>query len=307
MRAWCVLGVLSLAGVSSAQPVDPAAGAPGDASAAFEAGRKLLAQRRAAEACVEFARAIDLEPGNVGVMLNLGLCNEQLDKQATALTWFRRALARATERQLAESVRAASDKIAALSRTVPTLRITLSPPGAAAAVTVDGSAVAGRELSRVEIDAGHHVVTAAAGGAAVREEVDAVDGAAVPIGLVLPQPRAPVARAVAAPRASDPGSARWRVYAVGAAGAGLVVGSVALALVGRSAAHGSEHPDVQRRWQATVRYGGTSMFVVGGAALAWAIASYVRAPDERAVQAARTILAPVVGDRGVGIGVRGAF
>src|SRR5690348_16450198 len=124
--------MLLLAGAASAQP----AGAPGDSASAFDAGRKLLAQHRPAEACAAFARAIELEPGNVGVMLNLGLCNEQLDKQATALTWFRRALARASERQLAESSRAAGDKIAALSRTVPTLRIALSPPAAAATVTV---------------------------------------------------------------------------------------------------------------------------------------------------------------------------
>jgi hypothetical protein len=302
----CVVGFLAYAGAALAQPA-----ATSESAAAFDAGRKLLAQHRPAEACAKFAHAIELEPGNVGVMLNLGLCNEQLDKQATALTWFRRAKARAGELELAESVRAAGDKIAALSRTVPTLRLALSPPAVVATVTVDGAAVAASEFARVELDAGHHVIeVAAAGSAGMRREVDVVDGAATPIELAVPPPAPPVRPPeVAAPRpATSPGAVapRGRAYIAAAVGGGLVLGSVALGLLGRSEARSTEHPDTARDWKAAVRYGGTSMFVIGGAALGWAVWTYVRAPGERA-ERAPAIVAPAIGDRSVGIGVQGAF
>jgi hypothetical protein len=85
-----------------------------------------------------------------------------------------------------------------------------------------------------------------------------------------------------------------------------VLGSVALGLLGRSEARSTEHPDTARDWKAAVRYGGTSMFVIGGAALGWAVWTYVRAPGERA-ERAPAIVAPAIGDRSVGIGVQGAF
>ena len=307
-----MIGFVAYAGVAVAQP-QPQPAATSESAAAFDAGRALLAQHRPAEACARFTRAIELEPGNVGVMLNLGLCNEQLDKQATALSWFRRAQARAGELGLAESVRAAGDKIAALSQIVPTLRLTLSPPAAVATVTVDGAAVAASELARIELDAGHHVIEVASAGSAVaRREVDLVDGAATPIELAVPAQRAaPPARSpeIIAPRpATSPAAVprRHRAYIAAAVGGGLVLGSVALGLVGRSEARSTEHPDTARDWKTVVRYGGTSMFVIGGAALGWAVWTYVRAPGERA-ERAPAIIAPAIGDRSVGIGVQGAF
>lgn len=319
----CVVGLVAYTGAALAQPA-PSTSANDGSTAAFEAGRRLLAQHHPAEACAKFASALELEPGNVGVMLNLGLCNEQLDKLATALGWFRRAQARASERKLAESARAAGDKIAALSQRVPTLKLEVSPSPAATAVTLDGAALAPEALSRVEFDAGHHVIeVTAVGAAAVRRDVDAADGVATTVELVVPpapaaHPAPPSAEpAVAAQRpahgAPHPvdGASRGRVVLAGAIGGGLVLGSVALGLAGRSAARATDHPDVQHEWQTAVRYGGTSMFVLGGAALGWAIWSYVRAPREPSERAAperaAAIVAPAIGDRSLGIGVRGAF
>jgi hypothetical protein len=293
-----VVGLLAQAATVLAEPAAQAS-AHEQSAAAFDEGRQLLERGQPAEACARFAQAIELEPGNVGVMLNLGLCNEQLDRFATALTWFRTARARASERELAESTRAASDQIAALSGQVPAVRIALSPPSAAATVIVDGATVPASQLGRVELDAGHHVVElAVAGVTAVRKELDVVDGAEVPVELVVP--RAPP---TAVDRPGDAGSRR-RVYIAGAIGGGLVLGSVALGLAGRSAVRSTDHPDVQRDWRLAVRYGGTSMFVAGGAALGWAIWTWFHAPGERAD---RTAIAPVVGDHSVGLGARGAF
>jgi hypothetical protein len=311
VRMCCVVGLLVYAGAAVAQP-QTAASVSEPTVASFEAGRKLLASHHPAEACAMFARVLELEPDHVGVMLNLGLCNEELDKLATALSWFRRALARASELKLVDSVRAATEKIAALSRAVPTVRLALSPPAAVATVTLDGVIVEASDLGRVELDAGHHVVeVTAAGPAVVREEVDAVDRAVTSVDLVIPPAQhhaGPPATGpdVAAQPARDDSAVtqRRRAYIAGAIGGGLTLGSVALGLAGRSAVGSTEHPDVQQRWKDTVMYGGTAMFVLGSAALGWAVWTYLHAPGE---QAHRTIIAPVVGDRSVGVGAQGAF
>ncbi|HEX5064091.1 MAG TPA: hypothetical protein VFV99_32165, partial [Kofleriaceae bacterium] len=71
----------------------------------FEQGRKALAEAgddktKIATACEKFDEAIKLDPEAPGTMLNLGLCNEKLDKYKTALYWFRKAQARASETKL---------------------------------------------------------------------------------------------------------------------------------------------------------------------------------------------------------------
>src|SRR5262245_38878261 len=63
----------------------------------FEEGRKLLNAEDPAGACEKFNEAIKLDPDAPGTMLNLGLCNEKLQKYRTALYWFRKAQARAAE------------------------------------------------------------------------------------------------------------------------------------------------------------------------------------------------------------------
>jgi hypothetical protein len=303
-----VAALLAQAGAAVAQPA-PVTSAHDRAAAAFDEGRKLLARHQPSGACARFAQALELEPGNVGVMLNLGLCNEQLDKLATALTWFRTAQARASELGLAEATRAASDKITALSHSVPTVRVA-RPPSAAASVRIDGAVVRDPDLERVELDAGHHVIEIRVAGATeARKEVDVVDGVAT-VELVVPHaspPAPPVPHPEIAARrvaGDSTAAARRRAYLAGAIGGGLVLGSVALGLEGRSASRSTEHPDVQRDWKLAVRYGGTSMFVVGGAALGWAIWSYVHAPGERGDPA---ILGLAIGDHSVGLGAHGVF
>lgn len=306
-----MVGLLLYARVGVAQPAAAPPSTPDDAQTAFDTGRKLLAAHRPAEACAKFVRALQIEPGNVGVLLNLGLCHEQLDQRATAIDWFRKARARASELQLAGSIRAAQDKLAALTRGVATVRIALSPPDVAAAITVDGAPIAAADLGRVELDAGHHVIEARSRDRFTRAEVDTIDGTATEIALVVPQPAAPSPAPAAAPNEifarsptmDTPRTQRHRAYLAGAIGGSLVIGSAALGLVGRSAVRSTDHPDAQRDWTAAVAYGGTSLFVLGAAAIGWGIWTYVHAGEP----AGRTSVAPAVGDRSIGIEARGAF
>src|SRR5690348_16754449 len=109
MKARWGLAILAIAGAVHADP----------ASDLFAEGRALLDQGKPAEACSKFEASLKLEPDAAGVLLNLGLCNVQQHKLATALRWFRKAAASdSTEVQAA-----ANQQITTLSSLVPTVRI----------------------------------------------------------------------------------------------------------------------------------------------------------------------------------------
>src|SRR5439155_10971798 len=103
-------------GAASAQP---APDGPTPAQTLFSEGRALLEANQPAAACEKFEAALKLEPDAAGPMLNLGLCQEQLDHYATALRWFRRVQVRASELKMPDVEAAAKDKTSALAPRVP--------------------------------------------------------------------------------------------------------------------------------------------------------------------------------------------
>jgi hypothetical protein len=272
---------------------------PPSASTLFDEGRQLLDAGHPAEACAKFTLALQLEPEDLGVMLNLGLCNEQLDRLATALKWFRRAQLLASERARPDTEAAAKDKAAALVGKLATLAISAAPD---AAVTVDNNRIETIDLGRVEVDAGHHVIEATAKGQSGRIEVDVQDGEAKAVAVDITVPTPVAKHYVTIDRGRD---ARRNAYIIGGVGGGLVVASGVLGLVGHIEYGGTEHPDTQQRWQDLVRYGGTSMFVVGGAGLAIAAWLYFHAPGPERVE--QTVVAPTIGRGSIGFSIGGAL
>src|SRR6185503_13968636 len=98
MRAIAIAVVVSTAlGTAAAQSPDDLE----RAHALFLEGRKLLTSHDTQAACDKFEASIALDPAAPGVMLNLGLCYELLEKYATSLYWFRRAQVAAAEGNLA--------------------------------------------------------------------------------------------------------------------------------------------------------------------------------------------------------------
>ena len=93
---------------------------------------------------------------------------------------------------------------------------------------------------------------------------------------------------------------RLLAYTLGASGVVLVGASVAVTLVAKSNVEASDHPDDWHSGQITARYGGTSLFVAGGAAIALGVYLYVRAPGIERVT-------PAVSPNSVGVSVHGAF
>jgi hypothetical protein len=265
MRARWGLAVLAIAGVVHADPA-------GDL---FAEGRALLDQGKPAEACAKFDAALKLAPDAAGVLLNLGLCNVQQHKVASALRWFRKAAASGQD----EVVAAANQQITTLSSLVPTIRIE-----AAGGVAIDGEPVDARQS--IEIDAGHHVGTS--GG--VDTPFDVEEGArGKVIDLRPPAPPAPQHRS----------SAPW---IVGGIGAGLVVGSGALSLVGKSQFDGTHDLDTRKQWKSIVHVGSTAMFATGCVALGVATVLYIRGRHDE-----HTVVAPVVTPDQAGVSLVGAF
>ena len=285
------LVIAAIASVSSAAHAQPAG--PEQATAHFDAGRRLLAEGKPGEACAEFEQAIKLDPTAAGTMLNLGLCNEQLHRDATALRWFRKAQARASETGLDEHERAAKMHTGNLSQLVPTVSITATSAPAGATIAIDGAVIDPTELAHVELDPGQHVVELhAPGHPDVRETISIHEGdhRALELMPAATPPSAPV----------DRSRAYWLL------GGAAVAGGACLALGLYEQSAGGSDPSCAGGGSCSERdiqrYGGTTLFV-GALVLAGFGGYYLFAsPHEHAVA-----VAPVVSSHGGGLAAAWRF
>jgi hypothetical protein len=259
-------------GVALVVALAPAVAVAQDATQLFNDGRTLLQQGKAAEACAKFDAALKLDPDSPGVLLNLGLCNVQQHKVATALKWFRKAEA------FPDVETVAKQQVTTLSALVPAIRID-APPNAT--IAIDGEAVTDR--AKIEIDAGHHVAN--------------VDGLIQPFDVTDdPSHLQVVTLHGAAPPEAPHHRAPW---IVGGVGVGLVVASGAVGLVGRSEFNGSHDLATRQHWKNVVEYGGTSLFAAGCAAIGIAVALHYTSEH--------TTITPTAAPGQVGLSITGAF
>ncbi len=311
MRSVILVVTLLGARIASAQPdpngplpVDPPAPEqPEDmppAAVLFQEGRTLLEAGNAAEACSKFEESYKLEASAAGTMLNLGLCKEQLGKLATALKWFRRAQTRAAETNLADTESAAREKSAALAARVATIRLEVTAP-VGRTVTLDGVKIDEVEAGHIELDAGYYVLELVAPGSpTVRRELDVIDGKATTIPLVTSPPPAPKKYEMVDLGATQ----RRRSNLIGAAGVALVVSSGVVGLVGKLQYNDGESPKDWDRWKTVVRYGGSSLFVLGAAAVTYAVVLRRTAPGK---ERREVIAAPVIAPGHLGFALARSF
>jgi hypothetical protein len=290
---------------TTTQPADGATAppvAPPPAEQAFIEGRALLDAGNHAEACAKFETSIRLDPNAAGTMLNLGLCNERLGKTATALAWFRKAQLRAAETNMADYEDVAKNNTFMLAVRVPTVRIVVTNQPAGSKVYVGDRLVPDAELGKVELDPGTHAVELRITGAApVRRDITLKDGEQDKVITLAPPPPPPTTYVEI-----DRGVQRRRLaYLIGAGGVVLWGGSLALSLVARDNFKSSEHPEDWRSAQHLARFGATSVFLVGTAAVVGAAYLYVKAPGVERVE--RTAVTPVINSSGAGLVVTGAF
>lgn len=256
--------------------------------AIFVEGRRLMGAGRPADACEKFAAAFDRDPDAVGTLLNLGLCNEQSGKLATAAGWFRRAQQKATEHHVPDAVTEAKAHLAAIEARVPRVDIKVSVVGAD--VKLDGRPI--KVLDKVEVDPGRHLLEVGAPGYRPKTEMFTVGSGArttVDVTLETTSAQTPSNRVA---------------YMLGVAGLSFWVGTAVLGVVGKSKYDDANTFDEQDKWRSIVRYGGTTMFVAGTAAITTSIVLYVR---NQGRHRDRTVVAPTIGANEAGISLAGSF
>jgi hypothetical protein len=170
---------------------------------------------------------------------------------------------------------------------------------AGSVVTINGAPMNELELSRIEVDPGTFTFELRSPGRqAVRATITVKDGDRRTIPLRLPDPTPPAPRFVV----RDPGaSQRRRAYVIGGAGLLLHAGLLGVGIAGHVITRDTENRDIDQGWKTGLRYGGTAAFVVGTAAIAYAVHVYRKAP------AKERVLAPVVAPHQLGVALGGSF
>jgi hypothetical protein len=293
----------SLGGALAQEPDDRTA----RAEALFEEAKRLVAEKRHAEACPKLAESQRLDPGG-GTQLHLGLCHEAEGKLATALSDLELALKMAREQDRADRAAIASEHLTALRPRVPRLTLLVdatAPDGLA--IEMNGVAFARAEWgTAAPLDPGTYVVRASAPG---REtwtravELREATAAIVTVPALVMLAGAPPAAGSGAPTSSTPslivspphvparGIGPQRIIAIVAAGLGLAAAGTGTAFgLDSMSKHDAAAPrcagascdaEGAAAGNAAVDAGdaSTAAFVAGGACAVVATVLWLTAPD----------------------------
>jgi hypothetical protein len=135
------------------------------AEALYNDAKKLIADKRFADACPKLEESMRLDPG-IGIMLHLASCYEKTNKTASAWALFREAEQLAT-RENDKRSDIAKKRADALESTLHRLTIVVPQASALSGLEVkrDGSRVgAGQWGTAVPVDPGEHAIAATAPG-----------------------------------------------------------------------------------------------------------------------------------------------
>jgi hypothetical protein len=136
------------------------------AQALFDAGEKLMSEKRFDEACAKFSASMDQDRA-VGTHYALADCHERAGRIATAWEHYLEIQAEATAQNRPDRAAYVKDRAEKLAPRLMKVIITLSPAaqGAGATVKRDGKTLEAAQLGiPVPVDPGQHVVTATADG-----------------------------------------------------------------------------------------------------------------------------------------------
>lgn len=267
----------------------------------FERGRKLIEAGQFPEACEAFAKANAADSQGVGIVLNLGLCNEKQRKWRTALGWYRKALEMARTAGAAVQVQAAEKRIADLRDMSGKVHLEFdNQPPADTTVLLDGGLIGQEEWSAIEIDSGvHSIEVRAAGYQSYREEVDIQQGVRMIRVRLLPASK--VELAAKEPRHGGPTNWKRNAVMFGAPGVALIVASPVYSYFNsQSKCTTTAACDAVDKRTAIV---GNTLWI-SGAVLVGVGAYYWFAAPKRTT---KTAWVPVVSDRHAGFAVSGQF
>ena len=299
-----------------------------EADKLFAEGRALLETNPKA-ACEKFELAATADPTAAGTMLNLGKCYEKLGRTHAALRWYRRAETTASEAGLPDHEEAAKKMVAELLVVVPVIAIDFN--GARPIdptdvhVRIDGEDIPAVNLAHVEVDPGDHVIAVRTAHRKVaHRHITATARApkhdeilAVTIGLEEGEPTMIV----------DKGrQRRFVAYGLGVAALGAWTFDFfygvhesrlyhCAADVGKMCAEtdalvGAARTNYANDRVTALQYTGTTVFVLGAAALAAGAYLFFTAPGKVTVDQVgneHVSIAPLLGPSQVGFAVTGGF
>lgn len=290
----------------------------------FKKGKKLLAEKRYAEACTAFEDSDRLDPG-IGAKLNVAKCYQEWGKLASAWRWYSDAeqMAKDAKDDRESKIHALIEE---LDRNVPRLTLKAAPDANTSGVVLklDGVEIDVHTLgTERRVDPGPHQVEYIVNGKS-RSRMVPVERSSE-VNLELPRkPRAPSTPATGMVRkpGDDPGQTR-RLVGLGAAGAGgltiVIAGVVTLrarsdyqhALSGycRDATTMCDATGLARTHSARHHANIATGFAIGGAAVvAGGLYLYFTNPKVESQGAEHALyVAPSVGDDGGGVVFGGAF
>ncbi|HEY8040905.1 MAG TPA: hypothetical protein VIF15_13965 [Polyangiaceae bacterium] len=322
------LAVLVALGLALATPFAARAQGTSEAAATalFDDGRKLMDQKRYAEACPKLAESERLAPSG-GTLINLAECYEHTGQTASAWVSWKDAAARANAAGKADVEKRALGRAAALEPTLAKLTIAVDQGSDVAGLVVkrDGVDVGHAEFGvPIPVDPGAHVVEATAPKKlAYSTKVDvaarqtdaratvslADDPAATTAATVAPPPPLPPAPTTAATTPDEPppaqGGSTQKTIALVVGGVG-VVGVAVGAVFGLNAKSKNDQALQNCRTSTLCTAQGLSLtddaksaatistvaFAAGGAALAAGVVLWLTAPSSHASTGLR--VAPVV-------------
>lgn len=134
------------------------------ADALFAEAQQLREAGKTADACKKYEEALRYNPNAVGTILNVGLCNEEAGKFASAVKLYAQARDLAREGGYAEHQKAAEERIAAAQPFVARLAIAFAETPNQVKLVIDDQVIPIDKTDDIVIDPGsHHVVVTAPG------------------------------------------------------------------------------------------------------------------------------------------------
>lgn len=134
------------------------------AQSLFDEGRKLMSEKKYAEACPRLERSYKLDPA-AGTLLNVAVCHEAVGKTATAWNEFRDSVAIAKRENRNDRLAFAQKHIDALKGRICTITVNQAGHEAGLEWRIDGIKVGTESLGiALPIDPGSHTVEATAPG-----------------------------------------------------------------------------------------------------------------------------------------------
>ncbi len=176
-----------------------------DAEELFRRGKGLMAEKKDREACPLFEESERLDP-QMGTLLNLAICHENVGRIASAWGEFRAVEQQARVANREERVKLAHERAAKLEQRLSRIKL-LVPADAKPAgivVKVDGEAKGEALWSGIPVDVGTRSLEVSAPGKKTATSKVKVDDEGATVSVTLPKLEdAPVARAILLPPPPD--------------------------------------------------------------------------------------------------------